>query len=56
MKHRQKRKTGRRHGHPTGPPLTCGEQAKGQTAQLWKEVLLNDPNNVLPTVGVDRDG
>lgn len=29
MKHRQKRKTGRRHGHPTGPPLTCGEQAKG---------------------------
>lgn len=29
MKHRQKRKMGRRHGHPTGPPLNCGEQEKG---------------------------
>ena len=29
MKHRHKRKMGRRHGHPTGPPLNCGEQEKG---------------------------
>ena len=28
MKHRRKRKMGRRNSHPTGPPLNCGEQKK----------------------------
>lgn len=29
MKHKHRRKMGRRHGHPTGPPLNCGEHEKG---------------------------